>query len=325
MAIDLHERKSDTGPDGKCKVKYETVTRYFDVEAKIWKPLTSVAQLMNTTRSCFCAEYIGNYLYVAAKKQSGHFVIYRYHIANSSWETLPSFLESNHKINCLCVVHDYIYAISESNPPQRYSLANNNWQKGAKSNFESDCWNRFCTIAAVVWISEIYVIHGKRKLEGSGKNTYWVSQPAVVHCFDPAKNKWEQKSSTCYPHFGSSLFVVNSRLYVAGGKKSYSSDEPYGDSAAVEVYNEEINFWSVVEQKHIPPNKLGAVEIEGRVYFIINKFPIDSGIRIPPGEVYHIHLNEWENLAKVSDKAVLCYLPAKKESLKTEESESQTD
>ena len=51
--------------------------------------------------------------------------------------------------------------------------------------------------------------------------------------------------------------------------------------APVEGYNEVLNTWFIVPQKHIPPNGLGAVEIEGRVYFIINKFPVDSGIRIP--------------------------------------------
>ena len=78
-------------------------------------------------------------------------------------------------------------------------------------------------------------------------------------------------------------------------------------------------------ETHIPPNDLCAVEIEGRVYFIINKFPIDSGIRIPPEEMYLIHLDEWENLAQVSDKAVLCYPLVKRESFKTEHHESQAD
>ena len=86
---------------------------------------------------------------------------------------------------------------------------------------------------------------------------------------------------------------------------------------SVEVYNERTNTWSVVPQKHIPPNNLGAVEIEGRVYFIINKFPVDSGIRIPPEEMYQVDLSDWENLAKVLDSgAVLCYLPVKGENLK---------
>ena len=41
--------------------------------------------------------------------------------------------------------------------------------------------------------------------------------------------------------------------------------------------------------------------------------------------MYLTHLDEWENLAQVSDKAVLCYLPVKRERLKTEHHESQAD
>jgi len=73
-----------------------------------------------------------------------------------------------------------------------------------------------------------------------------------------------------------------------------------------------------VEQNHIPPNNRNAVEIEGKVYFVINKFPLDSGIRIPSGELYPVHLGEWENLAKIASTAGLCYLPVKRESLKPE-------
>ena len=85
--------------------------------------LQDVAQLGFETQSCFCAEYFGNHLYVAEKDQSDQFVIYLYDVANNSWETLPAFLESNDKISCLCSVNDYLYVISESNLPQRYSLA----------------------------------------------------------------------------------------------------------------------------------------------------------------------------------------------------------
>ena len=99
---------------------------------------------------------------------------------------------------------------------------------------------------------------------------------------------------------------------------------PLGPTS-VEVYDDGNDTWSVVEQKHIPLNNLGAVEIEGRVFFVINKFPVDSGIRIPPEEIYHVHLEEWENLPNVSNKAVLCYLPVKRESLKAEHHESQAD
>ena len=305
--------------------------QYFDVVTKTWKPLPSMAQATKHNQSCFSAEYSGNYLHVAAKNQSDDFVIYRYDIVNNSWGALPPFLGSNYQINCLCSVDDHIYAISESNPPQRYSLAKGNWQSSG-GNVSFSCTSmvreKLSNVAAVVLKSKVYVIHGYRGNE-EGVLSYViqvVAKPAVVHCFDPAKNEWEQKASTCQPHFGSSLFVVNNRLCVARGKVSWDyNGNPSGDPAPVEVYNEENNTWSVVEQKHIPPNNLGAVEIEGRVYFIINKFPIDSGIRIPPGENCHVPLKKWENLAKVADEAVLCYLPVKRENVQMEEGESKTD
>ena len=318
----------------------KTMVHYFDAETKQWKPLPSVARLKGTTVSFFCAETNGNYLYVAAVDNLLHCHVYRYHIANNSWETLP---RSSSQISCFCSVDDYIYAISHSGEPQRYSLTNNIWQGGDNLNFlKTNSYDEMLrTVAAAVMNSKIYVIHGYQTNERVGGYTSWVNKPAVVHCFDPIKNEWEQKASTCHPHFGSSLFVVNNRLYLAGGKIACDDPDypsPQGDKAPVEVYNEKIatkargayvvpkGTWSVVEQKHIPPNNLGAVEIEGRVYFIVNKFPIDSGIRIPPGEMYHVHLDEWVNLAKVSSKAVLCYLPVKRENLFiTEANERSTD
>lgn len=84
------------------------------------------------------------------------------------------------------------------------------------------------------------------------------------------------------------------------------------------MYDEQNNIWSVVQQTHIPPNNLGAVEVEGRVYFIINSFPVDSGIRITPEEVYPVCLDEWANLGKIHLNTILCYVPIKMENLTVE-------
>ena len=106
---------------------------------------------------------------------------------------------------------------------------------------------------------------------------------------------------------------------MAGGTVSVVGARAAGGPAPVEVYNEGRNSWDVVEQNHIPSNNLGAVELlGGKVYFIINKFPIDSGIRIPPNEVYTISLGQWEHLGTIDDAAVLCYLSVKKEMLNTQ-------
>ena len=213
---------------------------------------------------------------------------------------------------CVCSVSEYLYVITQSNPPQRYDLSNNVWQAGKKLNFPQH-EGIFHSVAATVMNCKIYIIHGCE----DRKN---VIKPAVVHCFDPEKNEWERKASTCHPHFESSIFVVNNRLCVAGGFNSssgfLSSLLGLGGSPPVELYDKRNDTWSVVEQKLIPHNNLGAFKIERRVYFLINNFPIDSGIRIPPEENYPVHLGEWENLAKVSKNAVLCYLPVKKENLR---------
>ena len=66
------------------------------------------------------------------------------------------------------------------------------------------------------------------------------------------------------------------------------------------------------------------MKIEDGVYFVINKFSVDNGIRIPPEQI-HVHLDEWEILTEVGNNAVLCYFPVKRESLKTDYDESQAD
>ena len=290
----------------------DALTQYFDVDTKLWKPLASVAQLGEITDVCYSAELIGNYLYVVTEVQQQlmchGYVVYRYHILNNTWEKLPELYigvnrDKSHSPPKICSVSEYLYVITQSNPPQRYDLSNNVWQAGEELNFPQH-EGIFHSVAATVMNCKIYIIHGCKDREN-------VNKPAVVHCFDPEKNEWERKASTCHPHFGSSIFVVNNRLCVAGGSSINRSG-----AQVVELYDKHNDTWSVVEQKHIPQNNLGAFEIERRVYFLINNFPIDSGIRIPPEENYPVHLGEWENLAKVSENAVLCYLPVKKENIR---------
>ena len=273
--------------------------QYFDVEAKTWKPLASTTPAIAASY-CYCAAAAGNSMYVAGF--DGDYHIYRYDTEGNLWEKLP---HPRGVINTLCIVDEYMYAISSNcnEVRQRYSFAKRQWQTVAAVNIPSG-QTFFCS-GATVLNSKLYVLYG-RLISAGG----WFTQSAWLRCFDPAKNKWEEKAITCKPHYGSSLFVVNDRICVAGGCVSIDANNssPVGNPAPVEVYNEENNTWSVVEQKLIPPGNPHAVEIEGKVFFIINKFPVDSGIRIPPGELYPVHLGEWENLAKKLAKLLFCVI-----------------
>lgn len=64
------------------------------------------------TGSCFCVERIGNYSFLAGQNQE----IHRCDVVNNSWVKLPEY-GNNYEVNCLRSVHDYQYAISESDPP----------------------------------------------------------------------------------------------------------------------------------------------------------------------------------------------------------------
>ena len=283
--------------------------QYFDVETKIWSSSFPVAPPDILTCCCY-AESVG-ILFAGGKDPHGD-CIYQYHMEKNLWERQPHNVGMVEK---MCTLDDFVYAIMHCNQlPQRYSFSKRQWQTFAKLGITTNDNNDFHNSGIAVLRGKVYVLHGKRIRSNS--RVMFTAQTAVLHCFDPLKNEWAKKATTCQFHFGSCLLVVNSKLYVVGGDVSFTSY--YSTPAPVEVYDEKNNTWSVVEQKRIPPNNLGAVEIEGRVYFIINKFPVDSGIRIPPGELYPVHLGEWENLAKIAPNAVLCYMPVKRESLKTE-------
>ena len=285
--------------------------QYFDVETKIWTSMSPASPLNNVTCCCY-AESVG-ILFVGGTDSDGD-CIYSYDIEKNLWQRQPHNLGT---VERLCALNDFMYALKHCNQlPQRYSFSKRQWQIFAKVGLLSDYFGCFYNTGVATLGAKVYVLYG---LKSRSHHTMY-AQTARLCCFDPLKNEWAVIAATCKPHFGSSLFVVNNKLYIAGGCEGFDDGtfSPCGNAAPLEAYNEEKNTWSVVEQKHIPPNNRHAVEIEGKIYFIINTFPVDSGIRIPPGELYPVPLSEWENLAKIAKTAVLCNLPVKRESLKSE-------
>ena len=150
--------------------------------------------------------------------------IYCYDIERDVWEKHP---HSGGVINNLCIVGDYTYAINSdcNRPPQRYSFAERQWQSFAKVNSKIR-YNSGATGSH----SKVYLLNGTRhQVLNSGGYYRWSVKNAVLHCFDPVRKVWEIKAPTCQPHFGSSLFVVNNKIYVAGGKVDYTDGKPCGN------------------------------------------------------------------------------------------------
>ncbi|KAL9986282.1 hypothetical protein ACROYT_G000404 [Oculina patagonica] len=168
----------------------------------------------------------------------------------------------------------------------------------------------------------------KSKPRTSSQVLLAISPRSPAKYFDVVTKGWKEMTSMRQPKLedvsppwmeqtltnSASVSIVQLSLLLGGSKyvnvtNPYNRSYPCGDKASVEVYDPDTCRWSIVHQTHIPQNNLGAIEVEGRVYFIINKFPVDSGIKIPPGEVYPVYLGEWENLVS---NAPLCYLPVKR-------------
>ena len=280
--------------------------QYFDVEAKAWKLLPIDSPLIDATH-CYCALSVGNNLFVAAKDSIGY-CLYRYDPEANVWERLPNPCGETKN---LCLLEEYLYAIPAdcSLPTYRYNVAKRKWHN-IRGQFISDArWFSGASSfsGAAVLHSKVFTLYGHYE----ASHYRFLVEPTVLHCFDSQTYAWEtKKATTQHRHFVSSLIVVNDKLYAVGGKDSIDRDDDFssGNPAPVEMYNEDSNTWSVVEQKRIPANNLNAVKIEGRIYFVINNFPVDSGIRIAHGSLDSALLNKWDNLAKIDQNAALGFL-----------------
>ncbi|CAH3138661.1 unnamed protein product, partial [Pocillopora meandrina] len=201
--------------------------QFFDVGTKTWK-LLPVSTPATLATQCYSAVSAADKLMVAAYDSLGH-CLYRYDPETNVWERLP---HSCREIKHLCVTAEHLYAFPADCK-----------QHSQKYNF------------AQLLNNKVYVLYIEK--------SQTIMNRAVLHCFDPPKDQWEKKANTSQFHFGSSLLVVNGKLYVAGGNVSCDhAHRPYGNPAPVEMYNEETNAWTVVEHKNVPADSnLSAVEI----------------------------------------------------------------
>ena len=227
-------------------------------------------------------------------------------------------MKNAHRNFQACMFEDFLYVIGGTEVDhtvvsERFSFSKKMWQY---ISFHEKQGLFGCAVA--VHNGCIYSIGGAWADGGSGRE---------VCRFDPAKNVWTELEGTKHSHTHACAFVVNGRLYVAGGKTDPPSKRYRGlvSSKFVEVYDEENDRWCDVPQPHLPPINYGAVEVENQIYFILGSFAYNSGIRIEESEVYQVDLEEWEPISHVDDDAVFIYMPVKRVEVAEEAEESIED
>ena len=274
--------------------------KYFDSESMNWQsfPGLKLPSLQNRP----AVYYTGNHLFLFDEKN-----VHQYQIDTNSWKTLPPMKNARHDFQ-VCMFEDFLYVIggcevNHTAVSERFCFSKKMWQLMA---FHEEQGLYGC--ALVAHNGCIYSIGGSWAEGGADRG---------VFRFDPVKNKWTKLAPTVNSHTHACAFVVGRKLYVAGGNTVPPSKRQRGliPSRHVEVYDEENNQWCSVPQPHIPPNNYGAVEIEGRIYFILGNFAYDSGIRIGEHEVYHVDIEDWEPISHHDADAVFVYMPVNRDGI----------
>lgn len=268
--------------------------KYFESESKTWKPFSGFK--LPSLQIKPAVLYSGNHLFLFDEKD-----VHQYQIDTNSWKTLPPMKNTRHDFQA-CMLEDFLYVIggcevNHTAASERFNFSKKTWQL---IGFHEEQGLYGCS--QTVHNGYIYSVGGSWAAGGADRG---------VFRFNPAKNEWTKLAGTAYSHTQACAFVVKGKLYVAGGKTDPPSKRQRGlvPSRHVEVYDEENDQWCLVPQPHIPPNNYGAVEIDGRIFFILGSFAYDSGIRIGDDEVYHVDIEDWEPICHHDEDAVFVYMP----------------
>ena len=285
-----------------------TGAKFFNSETKSWEPFPEFK--IPVLQEKPATLYTGNHLFLFDEN-----AVHQYQIDKNTWTSLPH-MKNNHHVFQTCIFEDFLYVIGGSEVDhmvvsERFSFAKKIWQF---ISFHEE-HNLFGT-AVTVFKDNIYSIGGAWAEGSAGRE---------VCRFDPAKNAWTKLEPTKHSHAQACAFVVNGKLYVAGGKTDPPSKRHRGlvPSKFVEMFDEENNRWYDVPQSHMPPNNYGAVEVQNRIYFILGSFVYNSGVAIDENEVYQIDLEDWKSISSHDQDAAFVYLPLNRVQLSNESSKEQ--
>ena len=205
--------------------------------------------LLDKATQCICAEVVGNYLYVAAKE-----LVSASKKMSHSKATLPAFGRAF-----------VIY---------RYDPVSNVWETLPRFQGSDISVGCLCSV---------------------NEHIYVFSDSDAPQRYNSAQKDWQSGSELPFLKKKDDeeklVFVkavsMKSKIYVLHGfyREHHKNDHAYeAKPAVVHCFDPQKNVWKK-KASTIHPHFESTLIVDGKVYFILNKFPFDSGIRIPDGNV----------------------------------------
>jgi N-acetylneuraminic acid mutarotase len=204
-------------------------------------------------------------------------LVYEFDPATNKWtKKKPMTLPAHHV--AFTELNGKFYAFGGFVPPESGTPAwvpiNNAWEY----DVEADRWKalasmpskRGSAVAATV-NGKIYVIGGAALHPGSNETALYPTRPhrsvGAVEEYDPKTNTWSERSSMPTARNHAAVGVVNSKVYVIGGRLGSAFIFTASNTNVVEEYEPATDQWGLVKARMPTERSGGAWAVyKGRIY-----------------------------------------------------------
>lgn len=122
----------------------------------------------------------------------------------------------------------------------------------------------------------------------------------ITEIYDPISDSWESKTSMPTPRADLSANVVNSAVYLIGGKQNVGIDLHYQEVGSNEVYFPDNDSWISKSPMFIPVFGYASAVVEEKIFIFGGARQIEEGGNGTPvrfNQMYDPRINAWQNLA----------------------------
>lgn len=143
---------------------------------------------------------------------------------------------------------------------QIYNIASNSWSTGANMP-------RYRESAVVAEVDGLIYVIGGNDPNTCGGN-YRCAQLSSVDVYNPATNSWSTAASLNERRDVAGAVVYDGKIYVVGGMYSEVTDTQVSNRDSIEVYNPDLDTWTVLDRDIPYPIRSAATAIVGDVIYV---------------------------------------------------------